>query len=70
MCLSGGTAYHLEQMRHWWDSFPPGPTWLRVNFTISCSAPILPKYAGDNAHFFLTLVLTEGWRGVGEIEYT
>jgi hypothetical protein len=42
MCLMGGTAYHLEHTRHWWDCFPPGPTWDRVSLLISCSTGILP----------------------------
>ena len=43
MCLIGGTAYHLEQTRHWWDCFPPGPTCDLVNLLMICSMGTFPR---------------------------
>ena len=43
MCLMGGTAYHFEQTKHWWDCFPPGPTWDLVNLLIICSIGTFPR---------------------------
>jgi len=59
ICLIGGTAYHLAQTRHWWDSFPPGPRWDLVNLSISSSSPTLPKYI--NTRSFSPLNFSSLW---------